>query len=138
MDEHPFIELIEKHDKTLIFIWAEYCQASKNMFEANIKPYLEGLANNNVGIVIISPIWRFSRLRNPSSRTKTTGQLLAFGGGHLIWIWSNAYPAQVEAVGIETGVDGGIAGAVGGGVEIACGLEEVELLVSQVLQEGFP
>ena len=86
----------------------------------------------------ISPIWRFSRLRNPSSRTKTTGQLLAFGGGHLIWIWNNAYPTEVEAVGIETGVDGGIAGVVGGGVEITSGLEEVELLVGQVVQEGFP
>ena len=46
-------EVISNHDKTLIFIWAEYCQASQNMFKANIKLYLEGLAKNNVGIVII-------------------------------------------------------------------------------------
>ena len=52
-DKAKIQEVISNHDKTLIFIWAEYCQASKNMFEANIKPYLEGLANNNVGIVII-------------------------------------------------------------------------------------
>ena len=57
----------------------------------------------------ISPIWRFSRLRNPSTRTKTTGQLLAFGGGHLGGVGGDAYATEVEAVGIETGVDGGIA-----------------------------
>lgn len=52
-DKDQIREVISNHDKTLIFIWAEYCQASQNMFKANIKPYLEGLANNNVGIVII-------------------------------------------------------------------------------------
>lgn len=46
-------EVIENHDKTLIFIWSESCGASKNMFKTNIKPYLEGLEKNNVGIVII-------------------------------------------------------------------------------------
>lgn len=46
-------EVIENHDKTLIFIWSESCGASKNMLERNIKPYLEGLEKNNVGIVII-------------------------------------------------------------------------------------
>lgn len=46
-------EVIENHDKTLIFIWSESCGASKNMLETNIKPYLEGLEKNNVGIVII-------------------------------------------------------------------------------------
>lgn len=52
-DKAQIQEVIANHDKTLIYIWADYCQASKNMFEANIRPYLEGLANNNVGIVII-------------------------------------------------------------------------------------
>lgn len=46
-------EVIENHDKTLIYIWSESCGASKNMLERNIKPYLEGLEKNNVGIVII-------------------------------------------------------------------------------------
>ena len=46
-------EVIENHDKTLIYIWSERCGASKNMFKTNIKPYLEGLEKNNVGIVII-------------------------------------------------------------------------------------
>lgn len=46
-------EVIENHDKTLIYIWSESCGASKNMFKTNIKPYLEGLEKNNVGIVII-------------------------------------------------------------------------------------
>lgn len=46
-------EVIENHDKTLFFIWSESCGASKNMLERNIKPYLEGLEKNNVGIVII-------------------------------------------------------------------------------------
>lgn len=46
-------EVIENHDKTLIFFWSESCGASKNMLERNIKPYLEGLEKNNVGIVII-------------------------------------------------------------------------------------
>lgn len=46
-------EVIENHDKTLIFIWSESCGASKNMLETNIKPYLEGLEKNEVGIVII-------------------------------------------------------------------------------------
>ena len=52
-DKAQIQEVIANHDKTLIYIWADYCQASKNMFEANIKPYLEGLANNSTGIVII-------------------------------------------------------------------------------------
>ena len=46
-------EVIENHDKTLIYIWSEKCGASKNMLKKNIKPYLEGLEKNNVGIVII-------------------------------------------------------------------------------------
>lgn len=46
-------EVIGNHDKTLIYIWSESCGASKNMLEKNIKPYLEGLEKNNVGIVII-------------------------------------------------------------------------------------
>jgi len=46
-------EVIENHDKTLIYIWSESCGASKNMFKTNIKPYIEGLEKNNVGIVII-------------------------------------------------------------------------------------
>ena len=36
-------EVIENHDKTLIYIWSEKCGASKNMFKTNIKPNLEGL-----------------------------------------------------------------------------------------------
>ena len=35
--------MIESHDNTLIYIWADYCEASKSMFETNIKPYLEEL-----------------------------------------------------------------------------------------------
>ena len=46
-------EVIENHDKTLIFVWADYCEASKIMLEENIKPCLEGLEKNNVGIVVI-------------------------------------------------------------------------------------
>ena len=46
-------EVIENHDKTLIYIWSESCGASKNMFKTNIKPNLEGLEKNNVGIVIV-------------------------------------------------------------------------------------
>ncbi len=46
-------EVIENHDKTLIYIWSERCGASKNMLEKNIKPYLVGLEKNNVGIIII-------------------------------------------------------------------------------------
>ena len=46
-------EVIKNHDKTLIFIWSASCGASKRMLEQNIKPYLEGLEKNNVGIVII-------------------------------------------------------------------------------------
>lgn len=46
-------EVIENHDKTLIFVGAKYCHACKNMLENNIKPYIEGLEKNNVGIVII-------------------------------------------------------------------------------------
>ena len=41
------------NDNTLIYIWADYCEASKNMLEENIRPILEGLEENNVGIVII-------------------------------------------------------------------------------------
>lgn len=46
-------EVIENHDKTLIFVWAEYCEASKMMLEQNIQPYLERLEKNDVGIVVM-------------------------------------------------------------------------------------
>lgn len=46
-------DVIENHDKTLIFVGAKYCHSCKNMLENNIKPYIEGLEKNNVGIVII-------------------------------------------------------------------------------------
>ena len=52
-EKEQIAEVIEIHDKTLIFIGAKYCPACKNMLENNIKPYLEGLEKNNVGIVII-------------------------------------------------------------------------------------
>ena len=52
-DKAAIAQAIENHDNTLIYIWADYCEASKNMLEENIKPYLEGLEENNVGIVII-------------------------------------------------------------------------------------
>ena len=52
-DRTNLIQMIESHDNTLIYIWADYCEASKSMLETNIKPYLEDLERNNVGIVII-------------------------------------------------------------------------------------
>ena len=52
-DKAAIARTIENHDNTLIYIWADYCEASKNMLEENIKPCLEGLEENNVGIVII-------------------------------------------------------------------------------------
>lgn len=52
-DRAAIAQAIENHDNTLIYIWADYCEASKNMLEENIKPNLEGLERNNVGIVII-------------------------------------------------------------------------------------
>ena len=52
-DRTNLIQMIESHDNTLIYIWADYCEASKSMLETNIKPYLEELERNNVGIVII-------------------------------------------------------------------------------------
>lgn len=52
-EKEQIAEVIENHDKTLIFVGAKYCHACKNMLENNIKPYLEGLEKNDVGIVII-------------------------------------------------------------------------------------
>lgn len=52
-DRAAIAQAIENHDNTLIYIWADYCEASKIMLEENIKPCLEGLEKNNVGIVII-------------------------------------------------------------------------------------
>ena len=52
-EKEQIAEVIENHDKTLIFVGAKYCHACKNMLENNIKPYIEGLEKNNVGIVII-------------------------------------------------------------------------------------
>ncbi|MCR5193012.1 MAG: hypothetical protein K6D59_06880 [Bacteroidales bacterium] len=52
-DRTAIVQVIENHDNTLIYIWADYCEASKIMLEENIKPNLEGLEKNNVGIVII-------------------------------------------------------------------------------------
>ena len=52
-DRTDLVHMIESHDNTLIYIWADYCEASKSMLETNIKPYLEELERNNVGIVII-------------------------------------------------------------------------------------
>lgn len=52
-EKEQIAEVIENHDKTLIFVGAKYCHACRNMLENNIKPYIEGLEKNNVGIVII-------------------------------------------------------------------------------------
>ncbi|MBP9994679.1 MAG: hypothetical protein KBT67_07060 [bacterium] len=52
-EKEQIAEVIGNHDKTLIFVGAKYCHACKNMLENNIKPYLEGLEKNDVGIVII-------------------------------------------------------------------------------------
>lgn len=52
-DKAAIHQVIGNHDKTLIFVSAEYCHACKSMLEKNIKPYLERLEKNNVGIVII-------------------------------------------------------------------------------------
>lgn len=52
-DRRAIVQVIENYDNTLIYIWADYCEASKNMLKENIKPNLEGLEKNNVGIVII-------------------------------------------------------------------------------------
>ena len=52
-DRTNIIQMLESHDNTLIYIWADYCEASKSMLETNIKPYLEELERNNVGSVII-------------------------------------------------------------------------------------
>ena len=52
-DKKQILQTIDNHNKTLIFIGAEYCQASKNMLEKNIKPCLDGLEKNNIGIVFI-------------------------------------------------------------------------------------
>ena len=52
-DKAAIRQVIENHEKTLIFVSAEYCHACKSMLEKNIKPYLEGLEKNNVGIVIV-------------------------------------------------------------------------------------
>ena len=52
-EKEQIAEVIENNDKTLIFVGAKYCHACKNMLENNIKPYLEGLEKNDVGIVII-------------------------------------------------------------------------------------
>ena len=52
-DRAAIAQAIENHDNTLIYIWADYCEASKMMLEENIKPCLDGLERNNVGIVII-------------------------------------------------------------------------------------
>lgn len=53
LDKTAIAQMIKNHDNTLIYIWADYCEASKIMLEKNIKPHLEGLEKNNVGIVII-------------------------------------------------------------------------------------
>lgn len=52
-DRANLIHMIVSHDNTLIYIWADYCEASKSMLETSIKPYIEELERNNVGIVII-------------------------------------------------------------------------------------
>lgn len=52
-DRANLIHMIVSHDNTLIYIWADYCEASKSMLETSIKPYLEELERDNAGIVII-------------------------------------------------------------------------------------
>ena len=37
-DRANLIHMIESHDNTLIYIWADYCEASKSMLETSIKP----------------------------------------------------------------------------------------------------
>lgn len=45
--------VISAHEKTMIFIWSDWCGASQRMLEKNIKPHLENLDKNDVGIVLI-------------------------------------------------------------------------------------
>lgn len=45
--------VISNHEKTMIFIWSDWCGASQRNFEKNIKPYLGKLEKNDVGIVLI-------------------------------------------------------------------------------------
>ena len=56
-------------------------------------------------------------------------QLLAFLSGHLLRVGYDVDATEVEAVGIETGIDGGIARAVGDGVKTDGFLERFKLLV---------
>ena len=48
---------------------------------------------------------------------QVTCQFLAFCSSHLNWIRSDSNTAKVETVGIEAGIDGGIAYTVCGGVK---------------------
>lgn len=52
-DKDKILQTIDNHEKTLIFIWAEYCHAGKQMLDKNIVPYLDGLEKNDVGIVLL-------------------------------------------------------------------------------------
>ena len=58
-----------------------------------------------------------------------SGQLFAFLGGHFFRHKYDVDAAKVEAVGIETGIDGGIARSMGAGVKTDGFLECFELLV---------
>jgi len=52
-DEEKIKAVIESHEKTMIFVWSDWCGASKLMLDKNIKPNIEGLKENNIGIVIV-------------------------------------------------------------------------------------
>ena len=66
---------------------------------------------------------------------QSSGQLLPFLRRHLLRIGSDAYPAQIQSVGIETCVDGGITRTTGGGMETTGFLKQFKLTVGQVFQK---
>ena len=66
-----------------------------------------------------------------------TCHFFSFGGGHFFGVGGDAYPTQVESVRVEACVDGGVAGAMGHGMQAAGLLECFELLVGQVFQQGI-
>ena len=64
--------------------------------------------------------------------------LLPSRRGHFLGIWLNPYPTQIQPVGIETGIDGGVARAAGRGMLTAGLLKQGELLVAEVFQQAVP
>lgn len=57
---------------------------------------------------------------------------LCAAGAEEVWVWYDAHPAEVQPVGVETGLERYVLMAFSAGVEAARHVEQVELFIGEL------